>query len=244
MQDQSVERLFEEQLDYYSRQDQSARISPIILYFLNWAKKKKKTNRLKIAEFGGAAGQLLFQIGKSYPKSELTNVEIISGYRSRQISKKIKFVHGSILDSKIDDQAFDCLIIRDVLHHLIGKNYRQTQINQKKALEELWRLTRPGGVIFIEELVNNSSLASRLIYFLSWANAKIGIRAKPFQITPNTVLAFLTSKKLIGLGQEIFGKKSIKKIKFEKSHYQWQLRLAHLGAESGKMFLLVEKTKR
>lgn len=240
MQDPSVERLFQEQLDYYSRQDQSARISPIIPLFLAWAKKRKIKNP-NIVEFGGAAGQLLAQVNKNYPQSDLTNVEIINGYRSRQVLKKIKFVHGSILNGKFSEGAFDAIIIRDVLHHLIGESLRQSRANQRKALKELWRFLEPGGAIFIEELVNDSAIASFAIYHLSRINSKIGIRAQQFQVSPHTILAFLTPRNLLKLAQEIFGQPSIKAVKFQKANRKWQHRAAHLGANSRKMFLVVEK---
>lgn len=241
MQDPSVERLFQEQLSYYSRQDQSAKISRIIPLFLVWAKKKKLEGP-KIAEFGGAAGQLLAEINKSYPQSELTNIEIIAGYKSSQILKKIRFVHGSILNSKFPESSFDVLIIRDVLHHLVGKNLEKSRDNQKKALKELWRTLKPGGAIFIEELVNNSPLACRLIYYLSRLNSKIGVRAPIFQISPHTILAFLTPTEFLNLAREIFGQKSIRKVKFERTNVEWQYHLVHLGAKSGKIFVVVEKS--
>lgn len=240
MQDPSVQKLFEEQLDYYAREDQSARISPIISFLLTWSG-ENPSKKLKIAEFGGAAGQLLAQINRSLSKSELTNIELIASYRNRQILKKINFTHGSILDSKFKGKSFDCLIIRDVLHHLIGKDYQETRQNQKKALKELWRLLKPGGAIFIEELVNTSAVAGWLIYWLSRANSRIGIRAKAFQVSPHTILAFLTPQALLNLAEEVFGQKSLKKVNFEKAKNKWQYRLAHLGAISGKMFLVVEK---
>jgi len=242
MQDPSVAKLFREQLDYYARDDQSAAVSPIIPLFLAWFG-KNPSKKLKIAEFGGAAGQLLAQIGRTFPKSELTNIELIAGFRNRQILKKINFVQGSILDSKFKDKSFDCLIIRDVLHHLVGKNYQESRNNQKKALQELWRLLKPGGVIFIEELVNRSAIAGRLIYWLSRANSKIGLRFRTFQVSPHTILAFLTPRALLNLAGEVFGKKSLKKVNFIEFNKQWQYRLAHLGASSGKMIITVEKRK-
>ena len=81
MQNPSVHKLFLEQLKYYSRRDQSAGASPVISLFLEWAKTKKIKGDLKVGEFGGAAGQLLNQIGKIYPKVKLTNIEFIEGYR-------------------------------------------------------------------------------------------------------------------------------------------------------------------
>lgn len=238
MQDPSVQRLFQEQLKYYSRRDQSAGASPVISLFLDWAKKKE---RLNICEFGGGAGLLLAKLQQKFPNFSYTNVEIIKGYRKSQVSKKIKFIHGSILKSNFPDKSFDCLIIRDVLHHLIGRNFRETSANQKRALKELWRLLNSSGVIFIEELVNNSALACRLIYWLSKINTKIGFRIPTLEITPYTVLVFLTPKKMIEMCRKVFGKDQIKKINYIPEPNVWQIRLVHLGARCGKMFIAVGK---
>ncbi len=247
MQDPSVAKLFEEQLDYYAKKDQSAATSPIIPLFLAWARKKSAKGRsasggkkIKIAEFGGAAGQLLAQIHHSFPQSELTNIELIASYRNRQILKKINFVHGSILDSKLADKSFDCLIIRDILHHLIGKNYQETLNNQEKALKELWRPLKPDGAIFIEELVDESSLGSKLIYYLSKINARIGLRIKSLEVTPNSIVFFLTPKKLESMIKNICSNN----IKIKKYHrdYDWRQRIAHLGSSSGKMTIVIEKS--
>lgn len=97
---------------------------------------------------------MLNQIAKLYPKVKLTNIEFIEGYRKHQVSSKINFICASILNSNLKDKTFDCLIIRDVLHHVIGQSFRESKENQKTALKELWRLLRPGGAIFIEELVS------------------------------------------------------------------------------------------
>ena len=240
MQHPTVEKLFQEQLEYYSRRDQSAMKSPIISLFLEWFKKRKFSGGLKIAEFGGAAGQLLFQINRICPKSSLTNIEIIDQYRTRQVSQKITFIHGSILKNNLAAKSFDALIIRDVLHHLISRNLKETFSNQKKALKELWRLLKPGGAIFIEELVDESILAARLIYILSKLNSRLGFNWPAFEINSKSIVAFLALLKLKKIAQEIFGKDNLKKINYERAR-DWRQRISHLGSNSGKMTIVVEK---
>lgn len=242
MQHNSVKRLFREQLNYYLRRDQSAAISPIIPLFLDWAK-GKKIKKIEICEFGGSAGQLLTKIAEKYPDSKYTNVELIGGYKNKQVSKNIQFVCGSILSSKFKNDSFDAIIIRDILHHLIGKNFRETRQNQIKALCELKRIVKPGGAIFIEELTNNSKIASRLIYFLSNLNSKIGLKSTKLNISVNTIIAILTPRELSCQIEKIFGPKNIIKSFNISSVKKWQIRLVHLGVPSGKMILVVEKSR-
>ena len=243
MQHPSVKKLFCEQVELYSREDQSALFSPVISLFINWLKKNKSIKTLKICEFGGGGGLLLSRLAKFSPKAELTNVELVGEYRKYQTLPEIRFICGSILDSRFPDRSFDILIIRDVLHHLIGENFSQTRKNQKQALFELKRLLKPGGEIIIEELVNQSKIAGRLIYGLSKMNSYLGIRSNYFQINPNTIVAFFTSKELLKLAGEVFGKKNISRAIFRPSFYGLRFRFVHLGSSSGKQLLVIEKPK-
>lgn len=238
----SVEKLFQEQLEYYSASVQSATTSPIISLFLDWAK-TQNNQKLAVCEFGGSAGQLLTKIQQKFPNFSYTNVEIIERYRKKQISKKIKFVHGSILASHFPEKSFDGIVIRDVLHHLIGKDLQKTLRNQKKALQEIYRLLRPGGRVFIEELVNESALASKIIYGLSKLNSKIGIRITSLEISPHTITYFLTAKKLLLILESIFGKRNIAHLNFVEES-DLKTKLVHLGVGCGKMFIAAGKNAR
>lgn len=239
----TVKKLFYEQAEYYSQSDQSASKSPIIPLFLNWAKNKSGRKSLKVCEFGGGGGVLLDSISKRTKlKIELCNAEIVEKYRKYQINSKIKFYIDSILNSCFPDNFFDCVIIRDVLHHLIGGNYQDTQKNQRKALSELKRITKPDGIILIEELVNQSTIAVKIIYWLSRLNNKIGIRSRSFGISPYTIIALLTSRALIKITKEIFGSKNIIQKEYLPDIKKWQAKVTHLGCGSGKFILLIKKT--
>lgn len=240
MQHPSVRKLFQEQIKYYSKPEQSTD-SLIVGHFLNWANKKKIKKTLKICEFGGGAGQLLNKIGEHYPNACFTNVEIVDDYQKYLVSKKIKFVKSSILDSGFPDKSFDVLIIRDILHHLVGRSYKKTHNNQHQALQELKRLIEPGGAIFIEELTNSSEKATQIIYFLSKLNSKLGINFPSFQISSKAVVAFLTPNKLKQLCYSVFGSASI----IKESRYQQKAeltgKLLHLGARLEKTIIVIGK---
>ncbi|MCL5407242.1 MAG: class I SAM-dependent methyltransferase [Patescibacteria group bacterium] len=238
MQHETVEKLFSDQAQYYS-EDPSVATSQIVPLFLEWAKFKKYS---KICEFGGAGGRLLAELEKkSSKKLELYNAEIIEDYKKYQVSKKIKFSKNSILNSKFQNHSFDVLIVRDVLHHLIGRNFFKTRENQEKALQELKRLLKPGGAIFIEELVNESGLATKIIYYLSKLNSKIGIKSKFLEISPYTIVAFLTPELLHQKVKKTFGIHSIYKQKYLPFNTRWYERLVHLGMRSGKLILVIAK---
>lgn len=243
MQHLSVEKLFQEQIKHYSRAEQSID-SPIIYHFLSWVNKKKMKKTLKICEFGGGAGQLLNKIGEYYPNARFTNAEIVGDYKQYLVSKKIKFLKKSILNSDFPDKSFDVLIIRDLLHHLVGRSYKQAYDNQLKALEELKRLIRPGGVIFISEYTNRSAVVTRIIYFLSKLNTKIGISLPSWQISPNTIVAFLTPGKLKQLCDDTFGKKYVLKEFSYNVNVKLVSELLHFGAGLKRMIIVIEEPSR
>ena len=235
----SVKKLFKEQAEYYSIDSSTSKSSPLVKLFLEWTKKFPK-KQIKVCEFGGAAGQLLTEIERVSPiKIELYNVEIVKDYCDRQVSKKIKFFEGSILNPPFDDKFFDCLIIRDVLHHLVGRNLKETAANQERALLELKRLIRPGGIILIEELVTESKFASRIIYALSKINSKLGIKSRSLDISPNMIASFLTEKGLQNIIPAVFSNTSIN---IDRIPWNQELksRLMHLGAKNWKMILAIK----
>jgi len=239
MQHSSVKKLFKEQVIQYSKENQYEKL-PLFLGIKEWFKKKKFTRKIEICEFGGGNGQLLAQIQKIYPNSSLTNVEIIEDYKRYLVSKKIKFVLDSILDSNFPDKSFDVVIVRDVLHHLIGRSYKETINNQEHALKELKRLVRPNGVIFIEEFINESRVATRAIYYLSWLNTKIGVHLPSTFISKSVIVSFLTSKKLLNMCKSIFGGKNITKEELQIK-VQWYFKALHLFGEIKKMILIIQK---
>lgn len=241
MQDSIVKKLFQEQAKFYALDSREATLSPLIDIFLEWSKRQKKTKKLKVCEFGGAGGILLASIGqKTDKKINFYNAEIIKDYQKYQASPDIKFFVDSVLDSHFADKFFDCLIIRDILHHLVGKNYPDTIKNQKKALKELKRLIKPDGLILIEELTEQYTLVAKLIYWLSKINSKIGLRADFLEISPYTVVCFLTPKSLEKMVNNIFGQGKIIRRKLLPVNKKWQERLPHLGFSSVKVILAVK----
>lgn len=244
MQHPSVKRLFTEQAEYYAKKDTSSASSPIIDLILAQISKRRSKYPLKIGEFGGGAGLLLAEIEKrTKAKKELYNIELVRDYQKYQVSKKIKFVNNSVLDSQLPDGFFDIVIIRDVLHHLIGKDLTETRANQKRALAEIKRVLKPAGLLYIEELTNQSPFKIWMMYFLSRLNSKMSLRIRFLQISPHTIILFLTKKNLQTLVKKVFGLKSILKEIYLPRRHQWKSNLVHLGANHGKVVLIVKNPR-
>jgi len=236
--DPKVKELFIEQAGYYSLSGCSVGDSPLLKLFSLWQKNKKE-NELKIADFGGAGGQLLDVLAKKSNKGlKLYDVELVGSYKKHLANQDIVFVNKSILNAGFKNKYFDCIIIRDVLHHLIGFNLLDTQKNQERALLELKRMIRPGGLILIEELVTSSKISSRIIYALSKLNSKIGFKNKLLLISSNTVVSFLTVNDLNRLIEKVFDGQQIRTDKIPWNR-ELSSRLMHLGAKNWKMILAI-----
>lgn len=221
----------------YSQETQGVD-SYLIPFIQSWLTKRRFKRTIAICEFGGGAGQLLGVLQKEYPRASYTDAEITPEYRNSLVSKKISFQLQSVLDSTYPDRSFDVLIIRDVLHHLVGRNYQETVQNQRMALLELRRLVAPGGAIFIEELTSSASLASRLVYEIANLNSRIGIRISAISLNPNIIVSFMTPKSLIESCRSIFGARNITK-KIIPLPMRCVDRVTYLGGQTAKVILII-----
>jgi SAM-dependent methyltransferase len=198
-----VTKQFESQLAHYTSEKRGAYTSPIVSYLAETCATDpalRSSGAIRICEFGGADGLLLAAIRESIGGNlELVNAELVEAFEARQAHPSVRFVPTSILDPAFPDSAFDVVIARHVLHHLVAESFSGTRANQARALVELARITRPGGLVLLEEHVNPSAWSCRLLYEASRVATLIGLRIPTFEVTPYTVVAFLTSSELTAL---------------------------------------------
>jgi SAM-dependent methyltransferase len=198
-----VTRQFESQLAHYTSEKRGAYTSRIVSYLAEACATDpflRSLGALRVCEFGGADGLLLAAIRESIDGDvELVNAELVEAFEQRQAHPSIRFVPTSILDPAFPAAAFDVVIARHVLHHLVADSFSGTRANQARAFVELARITRPGGLVLLEEHVNPSALSCRLLYEASRIATVIGLRIPAFEVTPYTVVAFLTPSQLTDL---------------------------------------------
>jgi hypothetical protein len=63
------------------------------------------------------------------------------------------------------------------------------------------RVTRRGGWVLLEEHVNPSEFACDLLYRLSTLATKIKLSIPAFEVTPYTIVAFLTPQRLLHIAK-------------------------------------------
>jgi SAM-dependent methyltransferase len=151
---------------------------------------------IKIIDIGGASGYFLEEIIKKSPfYIDATNLDVDGFFSTKQVNKCIKFLCKSILDSGIDDETYDIITFRHILHHLVAENISDTLENQQNALNEMMRILKKDGYLIFEEEVNNIKLFSRIIYLLSKFANKLKINVKFFE-AGKVVVSFLTQKEM------------------------------------------------
>ena len=150
----------------------------------------------KICDVAGASGIFLNElIRRSDVPIEPFIVEVSDAYRDRLVNDEINYIHASILDNSIEDDSFDIVTFRDMLHHLVADSVAGTLANQHRAFDELLRITRPGGYLIFEEEVNNVRLFSRLVYGLSKFANRHRLRCRFFD-AGTVIVSFMTPREI------------------------------------------------
>jgi SAM-dependent methyltransferase len=200
----TVVRQFTDQVELYSHHE--IPVASLIVSFLKkyLARFHPKTKVLKLGEFGGGGGDLLATIEQlSSRRLHMTNAELVKAYQKHQANKRIVFLERSVLDSKFADNTFDIVMVRNVIHHLVHTSLAKTRENQRHAIRELVRITKPGGLILIDEQINYSPISCTLFFYLSWLATKLKLNIPAFEITENTVVGYLTRRELANFCKHI-----------------------------------------
>lgn len=134
--------------------------------FFNHKKVKKE-----VIDIGGAKGYIASQLQEFLPKSKVWNMDF-SSYAIENAFPNIRkrSVVGDIRKIPFKSNCFDVIVCFDVLEHLIASD-------MPKALEEIKRVMKPGGVGLIVPYVGENPLdcdkSHISIFPVSWWRRKI-----------------------------------------------------------------------
>ncbi|MEA3335659.1 MAG: class I SAM-dependent methyltransferase [Chloroflexota bacterium] len=244
-----VTKQFEDQLELYTSESTPEKsVVPFLVtpFFFRWLEREhealQKQYPLTICEFGGGGGYQLKMIGDvAGQRATLYNAELVGRYAGHQASETVRFVQGSILASGFADSAFDVVIARNVLHHLIGASLAQTRHNQQHALEELFRVTRPGGLILIQEQVNQSPMACNALYHLSQTASNMDLRIESFEVTPNTIVAYMTRAQLQAFCRQVIPESHWLADQYQRRDVALRWKLTLLMSNNGDALIAMKK---
>lgn len=104
-------------------------------------------------------------------------------------NKKIKFIEGDIASASLPDNYFDIIYLDSVLEHIIDTKF---------FLNEIWRITKANGLIYIG-VPNEDCLGNwgRKLFYVLKGKSNLSHKIKPFK-SPFHVVGF-TRKSLLNL---------------------------------------------
>lgn len=166
------------------------------LIFKDIAKKIKYNyfnKTIKIADVGCATGEFCFYLKKVLPKSDIYGFDVLDTLlkKAREKVKDVKFFNKSILSKKFGhNKKFDVVTCLGVVG--IFDSFEDTILN-------LLKITKPGGKIYLQALINDYDLNINIRYSYSknWIYRKPKYWETGWNIfSKRNVINFLKKKKV------------------------------------------------
>jgi len=147
----------------------------------------------------GGSGAFLDLVLENTSIREEYNIELVYEAYRKQVNKDICLIGGNALDIPFKDCSFEWVVIKNLLHHLVGKTRRESKAYARRAVEELIRVTKDGGYIIILEQYNRHRLFSSAIFYLTLFFSVFSIGFKSFGWGKNVIVSFLTPEEIRNL---------------------------------------------
>lgn len=140
-------------LDYFDRF--TPHYNPERFQFAMDYLKKNARPEDRLLDIGCGDGATLYLLQQNTPVRDLWGLDISGNYlRKAEALVECKTIEGSILDNKLIDQhagQFNYCTLGAVIHHLIGKNRRESFEFARQCMNNSYRLLKPGGALLIFE---------------------------------------------------------------------------------------------
>jgi len=109
----------------------------------------------------------------------------------------IIYKQGSILDLPFSEETFDCVLLQNVLHHVIGQTVTENHRNLSRSIAEVARCVKSGGkVVIIESTVGNWFYRIERLLFRPLLAIKRSGHPVTFQYTPEQLISVAHSNGL------------------------------------------------
>ena len=120
----------------------------------------------QVLEVGGGSGYILDLISSETSIKNFYNCEVVPEAYKTQVNKDINLIGSSALNLPFRDGTFDYVIIKNLLHHLVGRTRKESKDNARRAIKELTELSTIAAIsLFLSSIINIVSLP--LLFFIS-----------------------------------------------------------------------------
>jgi ubiquinone/menaquinone biosynthesis C-methylase UbiE len=141
---QEMDKIEHEAFGNLSQENYNRWFIPLADHILSYS----NSQDLDILDVGSGPGLLAKELGSRSKRFTIMGVDISND--ALNIAKKkcgsnpnISFKKGSVYDLPFDDDIFDIVVCKDSFHHFH---------NPPKALKEMWRVLKPGGILYMQDL--------------------------------------------------------------------------------------------
>ncbi len=123
------------------------------------------SNPKVILDAGAASGWFLSEVARFFPKSECVGIDIYEDaiHYGKKKYNNLKLSRGDIHKIPFKVNTFDVVICCEVLEHVK---------DPKKALKEIKRVLKPGGIAVIE--IDTGNILFKLVWFW-WTTVRHGV---------------------------------------------------------------------
>ena len=157
-----VKDVFEEIAEYYDRMNDIMSIGMVNGWHKFMFKKAGDITGAKVCDIGTGTGEIAFMAAEKVgPTGEVIGVDLTPGMlrmaerkmESLDLPKKVDFRQGDALDMQFDDNTFD----------LVTSGYMLRNVtNIQKAVDEMYRVLKPGAMVIVAELAKPKNPLTRL----------------------------------------------------------------------------------
>jgi len=105
--------------------------------------------------------------------------------------------HAIIGDAKmlpVKNESFDLIVSNMLLHHLVGINPTKCMDNIKSVMNEMKRVLKSDGMLFIREWIARNYVFSFIMFYFTLLCAKFGLEINSLDIRSKTITFFLNEK--------------------------------------------------